>query len=542
MTFQAVILAILVFSARIEAQTCSKKICLSFDSTGKCKFCNNFLGYAGDGQGGCIFTDSQDCDRVDEGGQCVDCADGFLPFGGACRPVTGVDCLQFTAKNTCKLCPVGKAPIPNIQLLAVPAPTVFCQDVGSPLSHCRYYSAPTICLYCDLGFHLDSAGACVADIANCLVSAEGACQCPSNFASVSAAGDAKAVSFALALAETYQTTMVLTSRCVVTNAPGYTFTAPPVDANCQTTNPDNTCAECKPGYFLNAQKTCDMATGPLNCAVQSSTTTCLYCLAGYYPSAGGTSCDPYINHCKYYTAPADCLYCEPGYYRASATSCLSATAIVGCAIWSSSTNCAYCDYPQISMGTTCKDAVTQLHDISGANCNGYDINGCTSCSGDFYLDAATLKCTPATSIGNCAKYSAAATCLYCTAPYFLINNACTQKVINNCSIYVAGTTAETTCLYCKDGFYPATDGKSCLQLLPTETILSCMYYDSAKKCAICNAGYIASIDRATCTIAPSTSNCMNYSSTTVCSLCVPGYALDASKNCVITNQVLNCDY
>lgn len=119
MHFKRLLLGLLMLSAHVNGQTCSPTVCRAFSTAKICLVCNNALGYISDAKGGCFSADSEKCLRVDEGGLCVECASGYLPHGGTCLAVgkiygiTTIDCLEFNADNTCKLCPAGKVPVPN---------------------------------------------------------------------------------------------------------------------------------------------------------------------------------------------------------------------------------------------------------------------------------------------------------------------------------------------------------------------------------------------------------------------------------------------
>lgn len=520
MSSKLLFIIVLLVSTLARAQQCSETVCLAFNGN-ECAFCNNYLGYIGDGDGGCVFASSEHCQRVDEGGHCVLCDDGFVAFGAGCRAVPDVDCKEFNSDNTCRLCPVDKAPIPNIDLPTTPVLTTYCENVASLKDNCQYYSSQTACLYCAVGYHPDGSGDCAADIPKCLVSTDSLCSgCPATYALVTPVGDAKTVSFALSLAEAYQTTIVVSSRCVPTKPLGYSFTAPAADANCANSNPDGSCAQCSAGHVLDATGACSgPQTGVEGCAVYSAVTVCASCAAGLYPSADGSKCEPYIKNCKYYSGSHDCLYCEPDFYRASATSCQPSADIADCEVMKDQSNCKYCTLPKISADTSCESAVMTFTTAFGDNCVSYDTKGCTFCSGANYLDEANKKCVATSAIANCASYSAANTCLYCKNPYFLTNNACVYGWISNCEVYEETTAgAVTLCRYCATTHYISTDKKSCIKRTQND-IDDCVYYDNLQRCLVCSPTHSAVSSRKQCVTPGKNANCFNYLNPELCSLC-----------------------
>lgn len=290
-----------------------------------------------------MVADSQNCDRVNEGGKCVDCAADHVPFGGVCRYLKDVDCIQFYDNGICELCPPNMVPMPHLSIVSSPSVNVFCQDIleGQKLPNCKYQTSLTTCFYCNIGFRLNESGACVTDFANCLVSTNGVCSsCPPNFTLVPAARDTSGLSFLLSDAETYQTTLQMTWKCLPTNPLGFTYTAAAADPNCANVNPDNSCSNCKDGFYFDAAGLCvDLNTDVEHCVIYIDANKCAYCDTDFYPTDDGSACLPYIDHCKYYDGLNACKICDKMFYLASPTSCLPANDIPGCEIWDSATTC-----------------------------------------------------------------------------------------------------------------------------------------------------------------------------------------------------------
>lgn len=167
--------------------------------------------------------------------------------------------------------------------------------------------------------------------------------------------------------------------------------------------------------------------------------------------------------------------------------------------------------PDLLTSGSCTSASSTFETKYGTNCIGFDANGCTTCTGNFYADPTTHTCKPTTVIPNCARYSNANTCLFCTSPFMFIKNTCTEKYIENCDIYKtsSGTTV-TTCQYCAAGYILSSSATSCIKLADAEIIPGCLFYRADKTCAICEIGKIASIDRKTCFDPPQTDHCINY--------------------------------
>lgn len=99
----------------------------------------------------------------------------------------------------------------------------------------------------------------------------------------------------------------------------------------------DTCATCKPGYFLeNNQCTlCDS-----NCRLCGSAKRCNFCKDKFFLEQDSGSCIPCINNCKTCKDFGKCDECSMGFFLNSMGEC--AACDDSCLVCSSETKCSYC--------------------------------------------------------------------------------------------------------------------------------------------------------------------------------------------------------
>jgi len=244
------------------------------------------------------------------------------------------------------------------------------------------------------------------------------------------------------------------------------------------------CVECGLGYTLS--------TFGIQSLDQLQMQNFITKTVQYYDTA--TTCKPIIPNCATYdfsaslTAPAKCLVCDTGYVLLTDGTCLQATALTDCAVYTSATACAECVDTKILIGGKCVASVS--FDVD--HCVAYSSQTtCAQCAPSYYLDAATNTCLPvATTLTNCYLATDSTTCTQCVTGYFLVGGACVLITDYTANCYKL---SDKKCLICQPNFIVAA-GK-CVAISSTTTpaaIANCALYNEDGSCLSCNTKYYKS--------------------------------------------------
>ena len=238
------------------------------------------------------------------------------------------------------------------------------------------------------------------------------------------------------------------------------------NANCANCTLDR-CTQCKPGYYLEGEKTCtpcpagkycDDGKTPKDCNPgtandKTGQTACPACVGAsetqvgtYQPDKGKTSC----------------LVCNPGTYAkgnnsTSCDSCLTGRYCTGGKI----IRCRAGEYQDVTGQSACKPCVASNANTTGNYSKDPGATKCTNCKDGYYA-----KNARATSCDNCppGSYCPSGKRIYCAAgtanPSEKRSTKCDACVPSSTNIRgtYASSAGWTKCEYCLTGYYTNKSG------------------------------------------------------------------------------------
>lgn len=350
---------------------------------------------------------------------------------------------------------------------------------------------------------------------------------------------------------------------------------------------DLSCLQCKNGFYLSGIKNCYQGK-VTNCYeyIPDQPTKCKNCAPGNLLVAGKTSdfClpSPPNFNCTVFNVDdvaknqITCTTCAPGnilstnFTGFANTTCIGLNAVPNCAQYANQK----IDSAQFDICSLCKPGFflsrgecLALTPVPNCVANSTTEDKCLACATGYFLkDGNTCMKNP-DGIPYCKDYSAQGQCSACTAPRYLVNNACVPvlKTIQNCDTYsFSNSTNTTVCDKCVTGYYPDSSKSVCLQARAS----NCDTFSPAGVCLNCpdktyltTAGTCDPITIQDCVSMSSTSNkctrcisnsypsmstcnrvqsliigCLNYDSPNTCTECDRTYTLKFDRTDCISNK------
>jgi hypothetical protein len=330
----------------------------------------------------------------------------------------------------------------------------------------------------------------------------------------------------------------LSGNCVQCNTNFYldvnsqkclSVTSSNVVPNCNQYNSGQVCVSCTGNFFISAGRCAAVNSTIANCQVYSNNGVCSSCASGYIMSNDMTGClaTPSNNTCMFYTY-VGCRQCASGFVNNPNfyfTYYSSMPYIYSMFLVPLVQN----KYDWIGL-SVCQATTIQNCAVFSA------FNFCSQCNSGFYLQNGNCVAFPLPVIFGCLTYSSLTTCSQCQAGMYLNQNAClTNAVIPNCLTY-SGSSSTTTCTTCNGGFF--LQGNVCVNRTVSANIQNCQTASvTADVCAACSTGFVLTSDNRACLAV--IANCAQYSTSTFqtttlqCSQCRDGFYLTSSGSTTV---------
>ena len=224
--------------------------CIDYFDAHSCKACNRTT-YLYDNLCLTVTTIVPQCEVYSRNGLCTECSGELLLFQNKCLPKYSSNCDGFLSNTRCDRCPVDN---PYMQ-------SGSCQK-NPDVPNCDRYSNVNSCFFCDDAFSRSQNGLCelkTTYIPNCKKHLVGpfCSECEDNYV---------LINNQCVLNPNYDRnckTFAATSECNVCQfnfyfKEGQCFECKTDSFKCLFCNPDNPnqCELCKPGFFMNNEKTC----------------------------------------------------------------------------------------------------------------------------------------------------------------------------------------------------------------------------------------------------------------------------------------------
>ncbi|KAH0571951.1 Cysteine-rich membrane protein 2 [Spironucleus salmonicida] len=501
--------------------------------------------------------------------QCIKCADGckicstsatcsqcqpsFMLQGNACNPCP-VNCLNCSSTTTCTTCQ-------DNSILAAGS-CKKCQE------NCLACASDSVCGICREGFILQNE--------KCLIM-----ECD---AKLPCHTDQKCVKD-----ETGNRCVQTPQYCETVNKKGLCekcllpFIA--VDGyckncalGCDTCISDKLCAKCKPFFFLNSQKECQVCHS--SCAICTSVDNCTQCVGSHvlYQNkcymkgdnqcndktlcdakefcklqTWGNQCRSCLANCQTCKDATTCDLCVEGYYFENGKCNLCPSQCKTC---ENKDSCSSCNDGMYISGT--KSCIEQLCTVSkpcvdGQFCQIIDSgNQCTKCH------ESCKTCSDSTTCDSCkdgldlsdSKKCVENQCsekVQCQKSHFC-QNLVTGNICKNCSENCLSCTDSNTCTSCNSAFYLNSKvckkcPQFCMECSPNGTCTKCQQNSRLSSTAQCVADACNNSQKCTegefCTLQDAGNictkchaSCKTCSDSITCDSCQDGLDLSTSKKCV----------
>ena len=440
------------------------------------------------------------------------------------------NCVSYLGLNHCKEC----APDYYIK-------DGLCSALGnSKIDNCTAYNTDlTQCLACDSGKFL-KANACedIEKVDNCSLYSQIICdECKTdylfekNFYSSSTMNSSLAHQFILN--ESFNTDRVVpppATVCIKQDIP-----------HCLTYENFSFCGECDPGYYLDADRTCQKNPFNVipNCKKYSDETTCVECDMEHFLAANECVDRTMVDDCEEYEITSSvCLQCSWAYYLDIGNN--------KCVQRIMSKHIEYCETRAISedICAKCRNKFLPTTDNLACRYHVHDCNTyegfsnfntpellCKICKNGLYPNDDKTECKPQDII-NCHTYLPNSnTCVECNNGFYYkaSDSTCNPKTALNCA---TSSTTEDKCLTCEPGFYLTI--KNCVQY----TIQNCKTpKPNADECDVCFDNHFKKDDNC---FAYNMVGCLEFSPTeNHCTKCNSGFY--KTGNTCIKNNLLNCE-
>ena len=293
--------------------------------------------------------------------------------------------------------------------------------------------------------------------------------------------------------------------------------------NCKTINTiRGECEQCEENYFLNkGDKKCIKTE---NC-YQSAFGVCSECNENYYLNKKESICKNQednirLSHCKISLDEENCEVCEENFFLDTNGLCVNTN---NCKKGNEFFKCEQCKngYYLTQVNNTCTSEKKCYEGID-------DLNLCTYCLNDYYIDTDTFKCKSNLDDNDfkyCRKVENGE-CVECKYDYYLSGDKkcsksrhCLKSRLGKCSL-------------CEDNYFLGKDN-ICTNI--DKCIASDIYND---ECDECQEGYYYSKNDKICKIAEGIfENCKNGYDNNYCLNCKDNYYLEKKEYLCLNNNI-----